>query len=112
MKSSFLLSAMLLLTGCAIGTSSEIKIAENLLSQFKCNNIDTAQLSHSAITSYHERTLVVSKDKAVNYIDQFKAGDYMFALPLDEVVKQQFDLYKTACESLGGVQVRLKTENN
>ena len=55
MKNSFLLSASILLTGCVLGTSSEIKTAEKLLSQFQCNNIETAELAHSSINTYHER---------------------------------------------------------
>lgn len=104
MKNSFLLSASILLTGCVLGTSSEIKTAEKLLSQFQCNNIETAELAHSSINTYHERSLAVSKEKATEYVDRYKSGDELFKIPLDEVVQQQYDIYKTACESLGGVQ--------
>lgn len=104
MKHSFLLSLFLLLTGCAIGTSGEIKSAEKLLSQFECKNIESAQLAHSPITSYHERALAVSREKASSYIDSYKAGNVLFKIPLDNVVQQQYDVYKSACEALGGIQ--------
>lgn len=104
MKRSFLLSLFLLLTGCAIGTSGEIKSAEKLLGQFECKNIESAQLAHSPITSYHERALVLSREKASSYIDSYKSGDVLFKIPLDHVVQQQYDVYKSACEALGGVQ--------
>lgn len=109
MKTSFLLSATILLTGCAIGTSSEIKSAEKLLNQFNCSKIETTQLTHSAITSYHEHSLAVSKEKAQSYIDSYKSGDELFKIPLSEVIQQQFDVYKEACESLGGVQQKQTT---
>lgn len=104
MKSSFLLSLAVILTGCAIGTSSEIKSAEKLLSQFECKNIESAELAHSPITSYHERSLAVSREKAMSYIDSYKSGDVLFQIPLDHVVQQQYDVYKSSCEALGGVQ--------
>ena len=28
----------------------------------------------------------------------------LFKIPLDHVVQQQYDVYKSACEALGGVQ--------
>ncbi len=104
MKTSFLLSVIILLTGCALGTSHEIKIAEKLLNQFQCKNIETAELAHSAINIYHEHALATSKDKAVKYIESYKSGQELFKIPLDEVVQQQYEIYTIACESLGGVQ--------
>ncbi|WP_173910218.1 hypothetical protein [Acinetobacter sp. Marseille-Q1618] len=104
MKNSFFFSLIILLTGCAIGTSSEIKSAEKLLSQFECKNIESTELAHSPITSYHERALAVSREKASSYIDQYKSGDVLFKIPLDSVVQQQYDVYKSACEALGGIQ--------
>ncbi|OTG81046.1 hypothetical protein [Acinetobacter sp. ANC 4648] len=104
MKTSFLLSGVLLLTGCAIGTSSEIKVAEKILNQFECKNIESSELNHSTITSYHEHSLAVSKDKATSYVDSYKSGDVLFSIPLEQVIQQQYDIYKSACESLGGVK--------
>lgn len=104
MKFSFLFSFTFVLTGCALGTSSEIKSAEKLLSQFECKNIESTELAHSPITSYHERALAVSREKASGYIDRYKSGDVLFKIPLDNVVQQQYDVYKSACESLGGIQ--------
>ena len=104
MKTSFLLSIILFLTGCVIGTSSEIKIAEKLLNQFQCNNVETSQLTHSAITSYYEQSLAASKQKATTYIESYKSGDELFDLPLNEVVQQQYVVYTEACHSLGGIQ--------
>jgi len=104
MKTSFSLSAIVLLTGCTIGTSSEIKTAEKLLQHFQCNNVETSQLTHSPITSFHQRTLNTSKERAKNYIKGYESGDYIYDMPLDEAVKQQFDIYKSACQSLGGIQ--------
>ena len=104
MKFSFLLGLSLILTACAIGTSSEIKSAEKLLNQFECKNIESAELAHSPITSYHERALAVSREKASSYIDSYKSGDVLFKIPLDHVIQQQYDVYKSACEALGGIQ--------
>lgn len=104
MKTSFFFSLIVLLTGCTIGTSNEIKSAEKLLSQFECKNIESAELAHSPITSYHERALAVSREKASSYIDRYKSGDVLFKIPLDSVVQQQYDVYKSACEALGGIQ--------
>lgn len=104
MKISFLSIIVLLCSGCVIGTSNEIKVAEKILNQFECKNIESVDLNHSAITSFHERTLSVSKDKAVFYVDSYKSGNILFNIPLDQVVQQQYDIYKLACESLGGVE--------
>lgn len=110
MKITLLLSVFLCLTGCAFGTSSEIKIAEQLLNQFQCNNIDSAQLSHSPITGFHERSLAVSKDKAIEFVESYKAGDTLFEIPLDKVIQQQYVTYKSACEFLGGVTLPIDSE--
>lgn len=104
MKILFLSTVILLLSGCVIGTSNEIKIAEKTLHQFNCKNIESLDVNHSAITSYHERILSVSKDKATSYIERYKAGEVLFNIPLNQVIQQQYDIYKLACESLGGVQ--------
>lgn len=111
MKTSILLSVIFILTGCVIGTSNEIKTAEKILKQFKCSNIETTQLTHSSMTSYHEHSLAVSKEKATSYIESYKSGDELFKIPLNEVVQQQYDVYKSACESLGGVQ-QTQSETN
>lgn len=103
MRISILLGLILVLTGCAFGTSSEIKRAEKMLNKFECNNIETSEMPHTSITSYHERTLVVSREKAESYIESYKAGDVLFKIPLDQIVSQQYSIYKASCESLGGV---------
>lgn len=103
MKFSFLIICSAILAGCTLGTSRELKKAEVILNQFECKNIETGQLNHSAITSYHERTLSVSKEKASSYVESYKEGEEIFRIPLDQVVQQQYDIYKSACESLGGV---------
>jgi len=48
----------------------------------------------------------VSKDKATTYVESYKEGEELFAMPLDEVVKKQYELYKAACDSLGGVSAQ------
>ena len=103
MKFSFLIIFSAILAGCTLGTAHEIKKAEVILKQFQCNNVESTQLNHSAITSYHERTLAVSKDKASSYVESYKEGEEIFLIPLDQVVQQQYDIYKSACESLGGI---------
>lgn len=102
MKTSFLFS-FIFLTGCAFSTSSEIKVAEELIHQFECNNIDSDQLGHSPVTGFHQRSLTVSKDKALEYLASYKAGDTLFEIPLDQVIQQQYVTYKSACYYLGGV---------
>ncbi len=102
MKFSLLILSCILLSGCSLSTSREIKKAEKVLNQFECHNIESNQLNHSAITSFHEKTLASSKNKAESYVESYKAGDELFRLPLDQIVQQQYDVYKSACESLGG----------
>ncbi|HDV0752360.1 TPA: hypothetical protein RHI50_001889, partial [Acinetobacter baumannii] len=48
----------------------------------------------------------VSKEKATSYVESYKNGEELFAMPLDEVVEQQYQLYKAACDSLGGVSAQ------
>lgn len=107
MKSVFSLGALLVLTGCAFGTSKEIQIAEKLISQFECKNIDTEQLTHNPITGFHQRTLSVSKDRALQYIELYKSGESPVEMPLDDMVQQQYITYKSACELLGGLTTEL-----
>lgn len=103
MKFSFLIICSVILAGCTLGTSREIKKAEVILNQFECKNIEKSQLNHSAITSYHERSLSVSKEKASSYVQSYKEGEDIFLIPLDQIVQQQYDIYKSACEALGGI---------
>ncbi|EXR33045.1 MAG TPA: hypothetical protein DEA77_09715 [Acinetobacter nosocomialis] len=94
------------LTGCIFGQSSELKRAEKLLNNFQCKNVETSEMPTSSINSYYQQTLAVSKDKATSYVQSYKEGEELFAMPLDEVVKKQYELYKAACDSLGGVSAQ------
>lgn len=88
------------LSACLFTNSNEVKRSELLLSHFNCHNYEG---SISPINSFHEQTLAISKQKATDYIQHYKDGDKMFNIPLDEVISQQYELYKTACQSIGGV---------
>jgi hypothetical protein len=104
MKYIFMPVMVFLLTGCMFGTSSEIRKAEKLFDQFHCNNIETSQMGRSSITSFHEHKLASSKQKAQSYIQSYKQGEHLFDLPLEQVIEQQFFIYKAACQNLGGIQ--------
>ncbi|MDH2636330.1 hypothetical protein QDS01_15520 [Acinetobacter nosocomialis] len=107
MKIFFVLVPFVFLTGCIFGQSSELKRAEKLLNNFQCKNVETSEMPTSSINSYYQQTLAVSKDKATSYVESYKEGEELFAMPLDEVVKKQYELYKAACDSLGGVSAQL-----
>ncbi|EPK0624376.1 hypothetical protein LJ600_003759, partial [Acinetobacter baumannii] len=68
--------------------------------------IETSEISTSSINSYYQQSLAVSKEKATSYVESYKNGEELFAMPLDEVVEQQYQLYKAACDSLGGVSAQ------
>ncbi len=106
MKIFFVLVPFVFLTGCIFGQSSELKRAEKLLKNFQCKNVETSEMPTSSINSYYQQTLAVSKDKATTYVESYKEGEELFAMPLDEVVKKQYELYKAACDSLGGVSAQ------
>lgn len=106
MKIFFVLVPFVFLTGCIFGQSSELKRAEKLLNNFQCKNVETSEMPTSSINSYYQQTLAVSKEKATSYIESYKEGEELFAMPLDEVVKKQYELYKAACDSLGGVSAQ------
>ncbi|WP_336169391.1 hypothetical protein [Acinetobacter sp. 161(2023)] len=106
MKIFFVLVPFVFLTGCIFGQSSEVKRAEKLLNNFQCKNVETSEIPTSSINSYYQQTLAVSKDKATSYVKSYNDGEELFAMPLDEVVKQQYELYKSACDSLGGVSAQ------
>lgn len=106
MKIFFVLVPFVFLTGCIFGQSSEVKRAEKLLNNFQCRNVETSEMPTSSINSYYQQTLAVSKDKATSYVESYKEGEELFAMPLDEVVKKQYELYKAACDSLGGVSAQ------
>ena len=106
MKIFFVLVPFVFLTGCIFGQSSEVKRAEKLLNNFQCKNIETSENSTISIKSYYQQSLAVSKEKATSYVESYKNGEELFAMPLDEVVEQQYQLYKAACDSLGGVSAQ------
>lgn len=106
MKIFFVLVPFVFLTGCIFSQSSEVKRAEKLLNNFQCKNIETSEISTSSINSYYQQSLAVSKEKATSYVESYKNGEELFAMPLDEVVEQQYQLYKAACDSLGGVSAQ------
>ncbi|MDO7194479.1 hypothetical protein Q5M49_12430 [Acinetobacter nosocomialis] len=106
MKIFFVLVPFVFLTGCIFGQSSELKRAEKLLNNFQCKNVETSEMPTSSINSYYQQTLAVSKDKATSYVESYKEGEELFAMPLDEVVNKQYELYKAACDSLGGVSAQ------
>lgn len=103
MKLILVFTLLSLLSGCVIGHSSEIKRAEKILHKFECLNIDTQQIQTSSINNYHFRSLSITRERAMNYMESYKNGHEIFAIPLDEVIAQQYFLFKTACQSLGGV---------
>ncbi|MBU3084241.1 hypothetical protein [Acinetobacter seifertii] len=107
MKIFFVLVPFVFLTGCIFGQSSELKRAEKLLNNFQCKNVETSEMPTSSINSYYQQTLAVSKDKANSYVESYKNGEELFDMPLDEVVKKQYELYKAACDSLGGVSMKI-----
>ncbi|MBV6594190.1 hypothetical protein [Acinetobacter baumannii] len=94
------------LTGCMCGLSSAGKRGEKLLKNCQRKNIETSEISTSSINSYYQQSLAVSKEKATSYVESYKNGEELFAMPLDEVVEQQYQLYKAACDSLGGVSAQ------
>ncbi|CAG67972.1 hypothetical protein QE380_001092 [Acinetobacter baylyi] len=84
-----------------------MKRAEKLLQNFQCKNIESTEISHSSINSFHQQSLASSKAKATTYIEQYKSGDASFNMPLDEAVQQQFQLYQAACQALGGINPKI-----
>lgn len=103
MKLLCVLASCSLLFGCALGKSTEIKRAEKMLNRFECNNIEIEDMPQSSINSFHQQSLAVSKQKASQYIEDYKNGQSSFDIPLDQVVEQQYHLYQSACQSLGGI---------
>ncbi|WP_130802158.1 hypothetical protein [Acinetobacter ihumii] len=103
MKFFFMMASCSLMFGCALGNSSEVKRAEKMLEHFQCKNIEVHDMPRSSINTFHQQSLAVSKEKASTYIEQYKHGETLFDMPLDQVVEQQYQLYKSACQSLGGV---------
>ncbi|MHA3054991.1 hypothetical protein E0H77_01395 [Acinetobacter sp. ANC 4633] len=90
----------LCLSACLFTNTNEVKRSELLLSHFSCHNYAN---SISPINSFHEQTLTTTKQKATDYIQHYKDGDKLFNIPLDDVINQQYKLYKEACQSIGGV---------
>ena len=88
------------LSACLFTTSNEVKRSELILTHFNCHNYEDGI---SPINSFHEQILAVTKQKSADYIQHYKDGDKLFNVPLDEVVDQQYKLYKDACQSIGGV---------
>lgn len=103
MKPLAIFALIILLAGCSTSSSRDIKKAEKLLENFQCGNIESSQMTHSPITSYHEQSLSSSRQKAESYIQSYKDGDKLFSTPLSSVIEQQYHLYKEACQNLGGI---------
>jgi hypothetical protein len=98
-----LITCILALSGCALGSSQEIKQAEKLLAHFQCHNIETSQMMHSPIITYHERALGNSRQKVEGYLQSYKDGDILFTEPLPDIISAEYEHYKAACQSLGGL---------
>ena len=105
MKLGLIFIGTFLLSGCIFGASQEIQRAEALLAQFQCRNVESNQIAHSAITTYHEQSLASSHKKAQQYLERYKSGDHDFHLPLSEMVAEQYSKYHNACQALGGIPV-------
>lgn len=105
MKLCFALMSTALLSGCMLSSSQDIQNAEKLFEQFHCQNIESSQVAHSSITNYHAESLAVSRQKAQSYIESYKNGQKLFDLPLSEMVDVQYQKYRTACQSLGGLPI-------
>ncbi|TCB52544.1 hypothetical protein E0H80_01450 [Acinetobacter sp. ANC 4779] len=103
MKTLILLAGIIVFTGCSLGTSREVKHAEKMLSDFQCNKIESAQMTHSSITSFHEQSLAASRQKAESYVQSYKEGEELFDVPLTDVIKEQYVRYQEACQHLGGI---------
>ncbi|KKW76623.1 MULTISPECIES: hypothetical protein [Acinetobacter] len=103
MKLFFSFVLTICLTGCVFGKSSEVKRAEKILQNFECKNIETNQVAPSSMSNFYQETLAVNKEKVSTYIEQYKNGEDLFDIPLDEVVQQKYQLYKQACQALGGI---------
>lgn len=103
MKPLAIFALIIFLAGCSTSSSRDIKKAEKLLSNFQCNNIESSQMAHSPITSFHEQSLSSARQKAESYVQSYKDGDKLFKIPLSSVVEQQYHLYKEACQNLGGI---------
>lgn len=103
MKTLLLFVGIILLHGCALGTSREVKHAEKMLSYFQCNKIESTEMTHSSMTSFYERSLAASHRKAESYVQSYKDGEELFDVPLTEVIEQQYLIYKAACQNLGGI---------
>ncbi len=104
MKTLILLAGIMLLTACSFGASREVKLAEKMLSHFQCNKIESAQMAHSSMTTYHEQSLASSRQKAALYVQSYQDGEPLFDLPLTDVIEQQYVIYKAACQNLGGIE--------
>ncbi|MDV2467739.1 hypothetical protein QR674_01920 [Acinetobacter chinensis] len=105
MKSLIIICLYLFLTACSLSASKDLKHAEKLLTQFQCNNIESSDMSHTSITSYHEHLLAVTRQKVEVYVESYKKGEKLFDMPLSEIVQQQYAVYRSACQSLGGITV-------
>ena len=110
MKLYSVLLGSIFLSGCIFSSSNDIKKAEKILEQFKCGNIESSQIAHTSITSFHEKALYGSKQKVIDYIESYKEGEKLFDIPLSEVVDQQYVIYKEACQNLGGLHTDIETE--
>lgn len=103
MKALAALSLTLLLTACM---SSDAQKAEHILKLFHCTGIQSSQMPHNSVTQYYEQSLYSSKSKAESYIEQYKNGEESFEISLSEIVNQQYELYKSACQNLGGIPAK------
>ena len=101
-----MLLGSIFLSGCIFSTSSDLKKAEKILEKFQCSNIESTEIVHTSITSYHEKALYGSKQKAKDYIESYKDGEKLFDIPLSEVLNQQYSIYKDACQNLGGLHTQ------
>ncbi|MHA3890779.1 hypothetical protein [Acinetobacter sp. GXMZU3951] len=60
-------------------------------------------MMHSPIITYHERALGNSRQKVEGYLQSYKDGDILFTEPLPDIISAEYEHYKAACQSLGGL---------
>lgn len=78
---------------------------ENLLHKFQCDLNDTS-VSNDYKNSFEYSSMQNDIDKVNTWVKNYKNGMPDFNIPIEDVVSQQLQLFRSSCEALGGTPAK------
>ncbi|WP_372403725.1 hypothetical protein ACDW34_17190 [Acinetobacter piscicola] len=78
---------------------------ENLLHKFQCD-LNGTSVSNDYKNSFEYSSMQNDIDKVNTWVKNYKNGMPDFNIPIEDVVSQQLQLFRSSCEALGGTPAK------